>query len=102
MNEYRIEEDLLGKKEVPASVYYGIQTVRAKENFHITGYTIDRELIVAIALVKKAAALANMETCRLDHTPLVMQSSKLLKRSLKGNFMINLSLTRFKVVQELL
>lgn len=65
---FRVEEDLLGKKEVPADAYYGVQTVRAKENFHITGYTIDRELIKAIAEVKKAAALANMEIERLDNT----------------------------------
>ncbi|HLS65576.1 MAG TPA: aspartate ammonia-lyase [Pseudogracilibacillus sp.] len=65
---YRVEEDLLGKKEVPAAAYYGIQTIRAKENFNITGYTIDRELIKAIALVKKAAALANMEIDRLEDT----------------------------------
>jgi len=57
---YRVEEDLLGKKEVPAAAYYGIQSIRAKENFHITGHTIDRELIKAIAQVKKAAALAKM------------------------------------------
>lgn len=65
---YRVEEDLLGKKEVPAAAYYGIQSIRAKENFHITGHTIDRELIKAIAQVKKAAALANMEIDRLEDT----------------------------------
>src|SRR5690625_4636123 len=65
---YRVEEDLLGKKEVPAAAYYGIQTIRAKEKFNITMYTIDRELIKAIALVKKAAELANMEIDRLEDT----------------------------------
>lgn len=60
-NQYRVEEDLIGKKEVPASAYYGIQSIRAHENFNITGYTIDSNLIEAIAYVKKAAALANME-----------------------------------------
>jgi len=67
-NRYRIEEDLIGAKEVPDEVYYGVQTVRAKENFHITGYTIEKEIIVAIAYVKKAAAIANMETGHLEHT----------------------------------
>jgi len=67
-NQIRVEEDLLGKKEVSASAYYGIQTVRARENFNITGYTIDSELVAAIALVKKAAALANMEVERLERT----------------------------------
>src|SRR5690625_1228996 len=61
-NQYRVEEDLIGKKEVPASAYYGIQSVRADENFNITGYTIDAELVVASAYVKKAAARADMES----------------------------------------
>ncbi|MFB5197696.1 aspartate ammonia-lyase [Neobacillus sp. KR4-4] len=61
----RIEKDFLGEKEVPVNAYYGIQTLRAVENFPITGYTIHEELIKALAVVKKAAALANMETKRL-------------------------------------
>src|SRR5690625_3276080 len=66
--DYRIEEYLLGKKEVPASAYYGVQTVRACENFNITGYKLHSELIVSLALVKKASALANMEIGSLEHT----------------------------------
>src|SRR5699024_11834456 len=62
----RLEEDLLGEKLVPNLVYYGIQTLRAQENFPITGYLIEKELIKGIALVKKAAALANMEVGRLN------------------------------------
>ncbi|GAA3333051.1 hypothetical protein GCM10020331_095590 [Ectobacillus funiculus] len=50
---------------MPVDAYYGIQTLRAVENFPITGYTIHEELIKALAIVKKAAALANMETERL-------------------------------------
>jgi aspartate ammonia-lyase len=61
----RIEKDFLGEKEIPANVYYGIQTLRAVENFPITGYRIHEELIKALAMVKKAAAKANMETTRL-------------------------------------
>lgn len=61
----RIEKDFLGEKEVPVNAYYGIQTLRAVENFPITGYIIHEELIKALAIVKKAAALANMETKRL-------------------------------------
>ncbi|MGM0831144.1 MAG: aspartate ammonia-lyase [Bacillota bacterium] len=64
-NVYRIEKDFLGEKEIPADVYYGIQTLRAVENFPITGYTIHKEMIKALAIVKKAAALANMDTKRL-------------------------------------
>ncbi len=61
----RTEHDFLGNKDIPAEAYYGIQTLRAVENFPITGYRIHEELIKALAMVKKAAALANMDTKRL-------------------------------------
>lgn len=61
----RVEKDFLGSKEVPAAAYYGIQTLRAVENFPITGYRVHEQLIKALAIVKKAAALANMDTKRL-------------------------------------
>ncbi|MEW5553322.1 aspartate ammonia-lyase [Peribacillus frigoritolerans] len=64
-HDERIEKDFLGSKQVPMHAYYGIQTLRAVENFPITGYRIHEDLIKALAIVKKAAALANMETKRL-------------------------------------
>ncbi|MFJ7929021.1 aspartate ammonia-lyase [Peribacillus sp. NPDC096448] len=64
-HDERIEKDFLGSKQVPVHAYYGIQTLRAVENFPITGYRIHEELIKAMAIVKKAAALANMDTKRL-------------------------------------
>ncbi|MEW9108480.1 MAG: aspartate ammonia-lyase [Cytobacillus gottheilii] len=65
MNNFRIEKDFLGEKEVPAGAYYGVQTLRAVENFPITGYRIHPELIRAMAMVKKAAAMANMDVKQL-------------------------------------
>ncbi|MFD2443924.1 aspartate ammonia-lyase [Bacillus sp. CGMCC 1.16607] len=65
--KFRLEKDFLGEKEVDVNAYYGIQTLRAVENFPITGYRIHTELIKAMAMVKKAAALANMESGRLYH-----------------------------------
>lgn len=62
---YRVERDFLGVKEVPRDAYYGIQTLRAIENFPITGYRLDDRLIIAMSMVKKAAALANVETGEL-------------------------------------
>ncbi|KGR76960.1 aspartate ammonia-lyase [Ureibacillus sinduriensis] len=61
ITELRIEKDFLGEKEIPKDAYYGVQTVRAVENFPITGYRIHPELIKSLGIVKKAAALANME-----------------------------------------
>lgn len=62
----RTENDFLGSKEIPKHAYYGIQTLRAVENFPITGYRVHEELIKALAIVKKAAALANMSVKRLN------------------------------------
>lgn len=63
---HRIESDFLGEKYVPQDVYYGIQTLRAVENFPITGYRLHGSLIEAMAIVKMAAARANMATGRLQ------------------------------------
>ncbi len=63
---YRIERDPLGEKRVPADVLYGVQTLRALENFKISGLRIDHELIIAFAEIKKAAALAHLESGDLE------------------------------------
>lgn len=97
----RIEKDFLGEKEVPTHAYYGVQTMRAVENFPITGYKIHEGLIKALAIVKKAAALANTDVGRLELKK-VAQLPKQHKRFLKGNGMIILSWIRFKAEQELL
>ena len=64
----RIEHDLLGRREVPSDAYYGVHTLRAVENFPISGMPISTypDLINALALVKKAAALANHDLGLLD------------------------------------
>ena len=51
---------------VPKDAYYGIQTLRAVENFPITGYKVNESLITAIAIVKKSAAQANLAIGQLD------------------------------------
>lgn len=64
----RLEHDLLGEKNVPSEAYYGIQTLRAKENFPITGVPISHytDLIVALAQIKQAAARANKDVGLMD------------------------------------
>ncbi len=64
--KYRVEKDYLGSKKVPSSVYYGVQTQRALENFQISGLYFSKDLISALVMIKKAAALANMKDKRLD------------------------------------
>ena len=64
----RIEHDLLGDREVPTAAYYGVHTLRALENFPITGISIAvyPDLIRALAQIKKAAAQANQQLGLLD------------------------------------
>jgi aspartate ammonia-lyase len=89
---YRIEKDFLGPKEVPEHVYYGVQTLRAVENFPVTGYKIHKEMIEALATVKKAAALANMETTRLYEgigQAIVQASDEILEGKLHEFFIVD-------------
>ncbi len=62
---FRTERDSLGSLDVPASVYYGVQTARAVDNFPISGLHAPPELVVATAMVKRAAAQANRDLGRL-------------------------------------
>lgn len=63
----RLEKDSLGEKEIPSGVYYGIQTLRAVENFPVSGRTERTELIYAYVTVKKAAVITNMKLGSLDN-----------------------------------
>jgi len=67
-NKYRIERDSLGEVEVPADSYYGVQTKRALDNFHISGITMSHypRLINALAYIKMAASDANASLGLLD------------------------------------
>jgi len=60
---FRVEHDLIGEKLIPRDRYYGIQTLRALENFSISGISISYypELITSLAWIKKTAALSNQE-----------------------------------------
>lgn len=65
-SEYRLEHDSVGAKEVPIEAYYGVQSLRACENFKITGQEMRPEIINSLAEVKKACAITNMEVKELD------------------------------------
>lgn len=64
----RAEHDLIGDRDIPASAYWGVHTLRAVENFPITGQTVANasDLIVALAAIKEAAAEANRDLGLLD------------------------------------
>ena len=61
----RKEHDFLGELDVPDEVYYGVQTLRAMDNFQITGQKLDTDFIQCMARVKKATVLANLSTGRM-------------------------------------
>src|SRR3990167_4322417 len=62
----RIEQDSFGAIEVPADRLWGAQTQRSLDHFHISGERMPEELIVALAMVKRACALVNRDLGRLD------------------------------------
>ena len=63
---FRTEKDPLGPKQVAADALYGVQTLRARENFPISGLRPQWPFVVAQVWIKKAAALTHKETGRLD------------------------------------
>ena len=65
-SELRLERDSIGEKEVPVNAYYGVQSLRAIENFSITGCTLHPEMIRSLATLKKACALANAAAGVID------------------------------------
>ena len=90
----RIEHDLLGDRAVPADAYWGVHTLRAVENFPITGQTIASygDLIVALAQIKKAAALANRDLGLLDEVrtrAIVAACEELVEGKLHDQFVVD-------------
>ncbi len=88
----RLEHDFLGELQVADEVYYGVQTMRAMENFRITGHNLDSDFIIALAMVKKAAAKANMATGRLDQTignALVAAADEIIAGKLHDQFPVD-------------
>lgn len=83
MGQSRIEEDLLGERELPADALYGIHTLRALENFPLTGRTIATlpEFVATMAMVKEAAARANQEIGALstDQAKAIIQACQELR-----------------------
>ncbi len=66
MSEFRLEHDTLGEVRVPAEAKWGAQTQRAVTNFPVSGMTVDRSLLRALALLKGAAALENARLKAID------------------------------------
>ncbi len=90
---YRMEKDQLGELKVPAEAYYGIETLRCKENFEITKRGICRQLIKALAIVKKSAAKANIDAENIDEKvgkAIMLACDEILNGRLHGQFVTDL------------
>lgn len=92
MTEFRVEHDTLGDVQVPVGALYGAQTQRAVENFPISGLPPQPDYVWAMVMIKKAAALANMDTGRLDKRigeAIVEAADEALAGNLDAHFVID-------------
>lgn len=90
--DFRVEKDSIGAKDVPEDVYYGVQSLRAAENFHITGLTMHPEFINSLAYIKKAAAITNCEAGILDKrisNAIVKACDEILEGKLREQFIVD-------------
>jgi aspartate ammonia-lyase len=91
---YRLEHDLIGDREVPAEAYWGIHTLRAVENFPITGQTLQSNgnLVRGLAMVKQAAAQTNRELGLLDDTraaAIIRACEEIIAGELREEFVVD-------------
>jgi aspartate ammonia-lyase len=92
VSEHRIEKDTLGEVRVPADALFGAQTQRARENFPISGLPPQPDYVWGMVMIKKAAALANMDTGRLDEEigrAIVSAADEALEGKLDDHFVID-------------
>ena len=92
MAKYRTERDFLGKVEVPSDAYYGAETERAKELFHVSGMRVRSEFIKTYAIVKRSAAIANMKVGKLDRkkgAAIVRACDEIINGKLDDQFVVD-------------
>ena len=88
----RKEADSIGTMEVPMKAYYGVQTFRAKKNFHITGRPLHPEFIKNLVRIKKAAAYTNMTAHILDEkigNAIVKACDEIIEGKLHSQFIVD-------------
>lgn len=91
-NNYRTEQDSMGSKQIPANVYYGIQTLRATENFPISGIKPLATYVDACVLIKKATAIANGELNCINQDisqAIVQAADEVLGGKLRDQFVVD-------------
>lgn len=91
-SNYRIEKDSMGERQIPAEAYYGIQTLRAIENFPISGIKPLPTYIDACVLIKKATAIANGELGCIPSdlsNAIVRAADEILKGKFRDQFVVD-------------
>lgn len=90
---YRIEKDSMGERQIPVEAYYGIQTLRAMENFPISGIKPLPTYVDACVLIKKATAIANGElgciSQELSHA-IVQAADEILQGKFRDQFVVDI------------
>ncbi|AFZ13801.1 Fumarate hydratase class II [Crinalium epipsammum PCC 9333] len=90
---YRIEKDSMGERQIPETAYYGIQTLRATENFPISGIKPLPTYIDACVLIKKATAIANSELGCIPQeiaNAIVQAADEVLAGALRDQFVVDI------------
>jgi len=89
---FRMESDSIGSKQVPEDAYYGVQSLRAAENFDITGLKLHRDFIKSLAQIKKAAAIANNRAGLLEkriETAIIKACNEIIEGYLHDQFIVD-------------
>lgn len=89
---FRIESDSIGERQVPINAYYGIQSLRAKENFRISGRKVHPELILSAVEIKKGSAIANFKAGAISkevYESIVYACDRILKGEFLDDFIVD-------------
>lgn len=90
--KYRIEHDSIGEKKISADAYYGVQSLRASNNFNITGLSMHPVVIKSIGEIKKASAITNYEAGSLDEkrkNAIVQACDEIINGKLMDQFIVD-------------
>jgi aspartate ammonia-lyase len=88
----RLESDSIGTKALPESAYYGVQSLRAHENFQITGHAMNPTFLKNLAMIKKAAAMTNKQAGELDEKKadaIIKASEEVMEGGLRDAFVVD-------------
>lgn len=92
MKNTRIESDSIGSMDIPIEAYYGVQSLRAKNNFPITNKRMNKDFIISLAEIKKAAAITNKNEGKLSNdiaNAIIQACDEIIKGNLLDEFIVD-------------